>query len=195
MKKNRPTEFNLKTVKRADNGGLIVKCHSRTEEEEGTVNDKDDKESDRVPHNDLLKIMNNIAWVVADVFGIKKLLPDADQKKVVAWNKNVKVNAVHLSGDAENPGCIISTTVTTRNGQKAAVNTPRIALKGDSYGFEVTLEEAVNDLKEEVLAYFYDGKGSTINMFNQGEDKGEGKPAKKKAGRPKKDAAKEEAKA
>lgn len=199
MNKNRPTNFSLKTVKRADNGGLIIKCHTSLEEDERTVNEKDDKESDRVPHPYLLKILDGIGWVVADVFGLKEL---ASAAKVEEWNGNVKVNAVHLSGDEDNPGCIISTTLTTRKGHKVAVNTPRLGLKNDTYGFEVTLEEAVNDLKEEVLAYLYEGKGSTIDMFNQpseegkeGEEGEKGKVAKKKPGRPKKNANKEEAKA
>ena len=80
---------------------------------------------------------------------------------------NIEVRGISLSGKDDNAGVIITGLFTTYNNQKTCINSPRIKLSVDSFGFEEELEEIVTEIEEEVYDFLFKGKKAQLELFGQ----------------------------
>lgn len=178
MKANR-TNFSLSSVKVAKNGGLNLSYDFREVVGDETYQDKEAKESSKIPHPDLTNLLKSLVPTVATVFGyyrmkasVEKTNPKVDLKDSLnELLSDINVTGIHLSGNNENAGMIISATFKTQGNQKVAINTHRIRFTDKVYGFEEDLEDVVENIEEECFKYLFEGKKAQLQLFDEnGED-------------------------
>jgi len=56
------------------------------------------------------------------------------------------------------------------NGQKSAINTPRLKLENETWGFEEELECIIANIETEVYAFLFKGKKAELSLFGEGDD-------------------------
>lgn len=78
---------------------------------------------------------------------------------------NVEARGVSFSGSDDNVAVIITGLLTVGNGQKTAINTPRIKFNTETYGFEEELEEIIGNIETEVYAFLFKGKKAQLELF------------------------------
>lgn len=83
---------------------------------------------------------------------------------------NIEVRGVHLSGQDDNVGVVLTGLFTISNGMKTALNTPRMKFNTESLGFEEELEQIVWEIENEVYAFLFEGKRAQLELF--GDDNG-----------------------
>ena len=92
--------------------------------------------------------------------------------------EKIEIRGVAWSGTGDGVGIVITSVLESANGLKSALNTPRIKVTQQSYGFEEDLEVAVDAVKAQVFAYLFDGKRAQLSLFgeNSVEPDGEEEP-------------------
>lgn len=150
----------INQVKFLKNGGLAVDW-SETKEKKGEawVNEENQKKSDLKLHPDLLKCFKSFAPFIATVLGVDKL----PEKELKEWKKDISITGISVSGK-EMDGVVISCTYETENRQKIAINTPRIVMTDNVYGFEVELDKCVHNFLIEVEEYIVNEKSSQMKL-------------------------------
>ena len=171
--------FKLCKVKTAKGGGLDV--HYEVNEVEGNENylNKYHMECAKDIHPDLRKLFERLRPIVGRVFNITsfRTLIETDEfkaregQKVLAEDfakeclQNVEVRGVSLSGKDDNIGVVLTATYEVANGQKTAINTPRLRLDSETWGFEEELESIVAEIEIEVYAFLFKGKKAELSLF------------------------------
>lgn len=159
-KKPNENDFSLQKVKILPGGGLcadykiteVVNEDTRTAEYQVTFAE--------TVHPDLNVAFDALRKIVADVFGYND-----DQKE------KIEVRGISWSGLGENIGVVITGTYECLNGQKVAINTPRIKIEGESFGNEEELARLLDAATAEVYQYLFNGKQSQLSLFG-GEPEG-----------------------
>lgn len=168
---NVPSEkaFALSKVKLLKGGGLSVHYEVTEVIGQESYTNKYQVDSAKDVHPDLFALFANIRPIMGRVFNFVSSLSmtEADEYQSEILDK-LDVRGVSLSGMDDNLGVVIYGTYETRNGQKVAVNTPRIQLGTISFGFEEELEEIIGQIEGEVYAFLFKGKKAELELF--GED-------------------------
>lgn len=143
----------LKKVKKTKNGGLELK-YTMSHEIGGKLFITDvTKTEDRVPHPDLLKIIDGVKEKYCSIYEFPKAL-----------QKNVTISGVSLSGTGKNEGCVIMGLIMTKLHKASALNCPRINFSHNTMGFEEDVKKEMEALKDEVYEYIFNEKQAQITM-------------------------------
>lgn len=175
--------FILSKVKLLPEGGLTANYKS-TETTGGEPSVLDYQTTcTREIHPDMQARFNGLREVVARTLNITAFLSLLENLKITAGEKEyvkefaadlvekIDVRGIAISGAADLRGVVITAVLETPNGLKTYVNTPRIKLGGDSFGFEEDLAAAVDAICSEVYEYLFNGKQAQLSLFG-----GDGEP-------------------
>lgn len=184
--------FSLSKVKTLKDGGLDV--HFEVVETVGNeiYTNKYHIESAKDIHPDLRKLFSQLRPIMGRVFNITsfKTLVATDEFKARTGQinlaekfaeeclKNIEVRGISLSGKDDNVGVVLTGLYEVANGQKTAINTPRLKLESETWGFEEELECIIADVETEVYAFLFKGKKAEFSLFG---DEGEAEPAQAEA--------------
>lgn len=171
--------FSLSKVKIVKDGGLDVHYEvTETVGNESYIN-KYHVESVKDVHPDLLKLFKRMRPIMARLFNVTSFLSmvETDEFKATKKQKdlarefgdeatnNIEVRAVSYSGSGDNVGVVLTGLFTFSNGQKAAINSPRLKFDIFSFGFEDELEEISQEVKKEVYAFLFKNKHAQLELF------------------------------
>ena len=131
-------------------------------------------------HPDLQNLFDDLAPIMGRVFNITSFLSMVETPEFKATKtqkqtaeefadeclKNIEVRGVSLSGKGDNIGVVLTGLFTTANGQKTAINSPRMKYNTESFGFEEELERIVNEIEDEVYAFLFKGKKAQLELFD-----------------------------
>lgn len=172
--------FALSKVKILKNGGLDV--HYEVTEIKGSeaYTTKYHVECTRDIHPDLRALFVELRPIMGRVFNITSFLSMVESDEFKATKKqnqaardfaglcldNIEVRGVSLSGMDENLGCVLTGLFTVSNDQKTAINSPRLRLSSEVFGFEEKLEEIVGEIEREVYAFLFKGKQAEMTLFD-----------------------------
>lgn len=176
--------FSLNKVKTLKDGGLDV--HYEVVETVGNeaYTNKYHIESAKDIHPDLRKLFAKLRPIMGRVFNITsfKTLVSTDEFKARPGQvtlaeefaeqclKNIEVRGISLSGKDDNVGVVLTGLFEVANGQKSAINTPRLKLENETWGFEEELECIIADIETEVYAFLFKGKKAELSLFGEGDD-------------------------
>ena len=180
-----PTEkdFNLSKVKLLPKGGLCAEYQVTViVDGENSLIDRNET-CTRDVHPDLLGLFDDLRNIVGRVFNITSFLSllESDDFKLTESKKalarsfadellqKIEVRGVAWSGTGDNAGVVITSVYETPNGLKTCINTPRMKMATISFGFEEELEQIVEQIKNEVYAYLFNGKQAQMSLFGQPE--------------------------
>ncbi len=181
MKKIARSQFHLRKVKRGDKGGLVIAF----DYEMGGNSEIDrikvkDFESTVEPHPDLtsrirallpMLVRTKHYGVLRDIAGESKFAATKKQaefleKAYQAIVEKVTATGIAISG-TDKIGVVITGKIETDGGMKSAMNTPRLQLDREVFGFEGELDTLVEELEEEVYNYLYENKKSQLSLFEE----------------------------
>jgi len=163
---NKNDEHQIRSVERTKSGGLEAKFQFKNDHGDFEERGNESKGSNMDPHEDLVAVMNRCKEIVARVLNLK----DLDKGKTLKeWLERLRINTIHISGEEKTEGVIISATYRNDIGHKMAINTPRVLIQGDKYGVEKKIRSILQDLREEVDAWLYEGKCGP-HLFNKEEE-------------------------
>lgn len=131
-------------------------------------------------HPDFQSLFDDLAPIMGRVFNITSFLSMVETPEFKATKtqkqtaeefadeclKNIEVRGVSLSGKGDNIGVVLTGLFTTANGQKTAINSPRMKYNTESFGFEEELERIVNEIEHEVYAFLFKGKKAQLELFD-----------------------------
>jgi len=172
-------QFSLSKVKLVSDGGLIVHYEVTEVVSDQAYSNKFHVESAKDVHPDMKKLFDNLRPVLGRVFHLisfqsllatpgfkatkaQKELGDSYTSKVL---DNIEARGVSFSGQDDNIAVIITGLMTVGNGQKTAINTPRIKFNSETYGFEEELENIVDEIESEVYEFLFNGKKAQLELF------------------------------
>ena len=75
------------------------------------------------------------------------------------------VTGVHLSGQDQNRGVIITGKIQCENGSSNAVNSPRLRFSSEVFGFEEELESEIDHIEDELYLYLHENKKAQLEAF------------------------------
>lgn len=171
--------FLLSKVKIVKDGGLDVHYEvTETVGNESYIN-KYHVESVKDVHPDLLKLFKRMRPIMARLFNVTSFLSMVETDEFEATKKqkdlarefgdeatnNIEVRAVSYSGSGDNVGVVLTGLFTFSNGQKAAINSPRLKFDIFSFGFEDELEEICQEVEKEVYAFLFKNKHAQLELF------------------------------
>ena len=183
-------DFTLRSLK--INGGIVTVDYTEKLTLSGTVQEVEKSEKRlRTPHPDLTR-----AFQMLNVFVVQSTHLDAldvtrgfiegseqgkDAKVFLAQMiKNqqeildsVDIRGLHVKGSNEKRAVIITSVVSVK-GLAFSLNTPRISLSRSTFGFEVGLDESIDEISDEVFAYLFSGKESQQQLNFEDQEEGEG---------------------
>jgi hypothetical protein len=184
MKNPKKEQFELKKIKLTNGGGLTIAFNLTETVGEEIYRSSQDVKSSKEPHPDLRAMLGKMRPMVGQILhhnttksvvnedrfhGDKAQLKMAE-KAVEVLNSKIEVTGVSISGEGDKRGCVITSVYTVDNGQKIALNTPRIILTAETRGFEEELEKLVNDLENEAYEFVYNAKIANPEMFEYDEE-------------------------
>lgn len=171
--------FSLSKVKLAKNGGIDV--HYEVVEVVGNESycNKYHVESAKDIHPDLMTLFKNLRPIMARLFNITSFLTlvETDDFKATKKQKdiardfadeemqNIEVRGVSFSGADDNVGVVLTGLFTFSNGQKAAINSPRIKFDLFKFGFEDELEQICEEIEKETYLFLFKGKKAQLELF------------------------------
>lgn len=173
-------QFALSQVKLLQDGGIDIKYDVTEIVGVESYTNQYHITSAKDIHPDLRKLFNDLAPIMGRTFNVTSFLsmidtPEfnaTDEQKEIAANladeclKNIEVRGVSLSGKGDNVGVVLTGLFTTANGQKTAINSPRMKYNTESFGFEEELERIVNEIEYEVYAFLFKGKKAQLELFD-----------------------------
>lgn len=140
------------------------------------------------PHPDMLEEFAKLKDCILDVYhldagfnlGLKYLKKGEQKIKAEAGLAELKdkltITGILLSGTEDDASVVITAKMESKTGKVIALNSPLINLSNEQLGYELALEEIIDDIKREVHAYLFGNKRAQLNMFqdNEDEEKSEG---------------------
>lgn len=177
--------FKLAKVKLNPGGGLKASYSILTSEGvEPSGIERDESRSNAV-HPDLLNLFDKCRRIIGDIFGVTAFLPMLEQIEVPgekvsvakSWAEErlekIDVRGISWSGADTRAAVVLTAVYETPNGQKTAINTPRILLGGESFGFEEDLKDITDAIRNEVYRYLFEGKQAQMSLFGDESEKSE----------------------
>lgn len=160
--------FSLKHFSRAKSGTIKIKGEAKYETDNVYRDPIEVGPSERVPHPDLLNVLDAFREHVARILGLAKSDGEGGVLGELAGSEIVMVS-VSVSGKEDNRGVILSGKRKAFNGAMMAVNTSRIVFGKDQYGYEEEVEELVNRLEDECFEYIVNRKSGQLDAFAEQE--------------------------
>jgi hypothetical protein len=173
--------FSLDKVKTIAGGGLDVTF--KVDEACGAEVYTEDYHltSGKEIHPDLRKLLDGLRPILARVYHLSffRSLMETEEFKATKKQKElaetaykeveqcIEVSGISLSGKDDNVGVVISGKFKADTNQIMAINTHRITLAGEKYGFEEQLEEMVGQIESEVYAFLFKGKKQQMELFDE----------------------------
>jgi hypothetical protein len=191
--------FTLSKVKRFPNGGL--EAHFITEERDGSeiYQDTHIKKCTKVQHKDLDAALDRLRPHMSRVMGdhwIKAVMTSTELKegekkafdqlqKIIdsglkTQEDKIEITGISISGKEEKRNVIITAKRYMDNKKVIAINSPLIALNGTVFGFEVDLQQDIDEIIEETEAYLFKGKKAQLDLFDKQEGESKLVPLKNK---------------
>lgn len=177
-------DLNLQKVKLEPKGGLQA-VYQLTEVVKGepTITDYQVNVA-RDIHPDMQKLFRDLRAIVGRVFGLTSFLTITDGKELGLTDakkgivrayaegllQKIDVRGLSWSGSDENAGIIITSVYETPNGLKTCINTPRIKIAQNSFGFEEELEQIADAIKQEVYEFLFNGKQAQLSLFGEQQE-------------------------
>ena len=101
----------------------------------------------------------------------KEFNADKDQLELVQNHfeellNKIEIRGISLSGNDDNVAVIMTALLEVGNGQKTVINTPRIKFNTETYGFEIQLEEVIQEIEKECYAFLFKGKKAQLELFD-----------------------------
>jgi hypothetical protein len=119
---------------------------------------------------DYLRTSPNLDGVETEAFQEVASLID---KMVLENMKKITVTGVSITGEkregADNRAIVITAKMHQANGGQIAMNSPRIKLNQERFGFEDQLTTIIEKLEEEVKQYLFEGKKAQLDLFDEQE--------------------------
>jgi len=182
----------LHKVKTVNGGGLEV-IHRELIREGNTEHiDEHSKKSPVDPHPDLTDQLDELKTIIARCYNINAIdylrtSPNLDgvekeafeevanliDKMVLENMKKITVTGVSITGEkregSDNRAIVITAKMHQANGSQIAMNSPRIKLNQEKFGFEDQLTTIIERLEDEVKAYLFEGKKAQLDLFDTQE--------------------------
>lgn len=171
----------MSKLKITDMGGVDCQYYAQEVTSDAILPNEYHVKSQRIPHPTLTEALKSLEPILASVFGFNYLIPlletsafsateqqiklAKDYAKVEQENK-LKAVAITLQGTQAIKKCIITGEWKMAGGLKAVVNTPKIDIYGDTFGFESILEQVAEVLENEVYEYLFNGKSAQLTIFD-----------------------------
>jgi hypothetical protein len=173
--------FNLQKVKLLKGGGVESTTKIIAQIDGSTMEIERNQKTPVVPHPDLenairslkekLLISTNFLTMrtIVNSFEFK---PRKDQREAVdkaidiLMNKTT-VTGIHVSGQDQNRGVIISGKMQCENGSNSAVNSPRMRFTSEVFGFEEELEGEIDHIEDELYLYLHENKKAQLEVFQE----------------------------
>ena len=100
--------------------------------------------------------------------------PRKDQKEAVEKAIDILMNkttvtGVHVSGQDQNRGVIVTGKIQAENGSNIAVNSPRMRFTSEVFGFEEELESEIEQIEDELYLYLHDNKKAQLEILQEEE--------------------------
>ena len=173
-------QFDLSKVKLLKDGGIDVHYEVTEVIATESYTNQYHVTSAKDIHPDLQNLFDDLAPIMGRVFNITSFLSMVETPEFKATKtqkqtaeefadeclKNIEVRGVSLSGKGDNIGVVLTGLFTTANGQKTAINSPRMRYNTESFGFEEELERIVNEIEDEVYAFLFKGKKAQLELFD-----------------------------
>lgn len=171
--------FSLSKVKLIKDGGITVNYDVTEVVDEESYTNHHIVESAKDIHPDLRELFYDLKPIYGRVFGVTTFLSLFDVKEFKATEKQKEysnklasdildkydVRSLSFSGAGDKLGVVLSGLFTTENGMKTNLNTPRIKLAVESYGFEEELQEILEKIEKEVYKFLFLGKKAQLSLF------------------------------
>lgn len=181
-------------------GAIIVTKNQMSNPKDGaSYFDIVSKESPVIVHSDFHTALDSLKPIVAEIHYYKEMMllgsSNFSKEEKKAFNllkkhidreytqllQNITISGVALSGNDKTLGVIITGTIKSEIGQKTALNTPRIMLAADSYGFEQELSDMIDAVTDEMYLYLYEKK-KAVPDFGLTDENVEKEPEMAKVG-------------
>lgn len=191
-------DFTLKKFKIDKRGRMEAKFEQTTTDGGSSYADVHEVKSPRIIHPDLKKLLDGLKMTMAvsnDLLPHRNLpkISPAQQKQLDKMTKmfhemdeeilaGITVTGVAIQGanDEDDKRSVVLTgkrDIKGKNRERytsVAMNSPKISLSGDIFGFEAELADDVDKLIDEVYLYFADRKGAQTEIaFEKTEEKAE----------------------
>ena len=149
--------FTLNKVKRPNGLGLNVDF--KVNEVFGTeiCQEGFSVSSDKAVHPDLLSKLNSLIPIMATLYEW-----DANE-----MNARITIKGISLNGEEEKRSCVISGTFEISNGMIVAINSCRLLLNSDTFGFESKLRDIIKEIENEVYLFLFKDKKAQLEMFDE----------------------------
>jgi len=105
--------------------------------------------------------------VNAPEFGATVKQKKAVDKYIDILRSKTTITGVHLSGQGENEGVIITGQIKAANSSNVTTNSPRMRFTSEVYGCEEELEAQVNGIETELYLYLQEGKKMQLEIFGE----------------------------
>lgn len=151
METPKKDNFTLRKVKLQPKGGIKTDYEIAIALDGEVVVTERSEITGREVHPDFKNAVKALAPVVADVFEF------SDETA-----ERIEVRGIAISGEGDKEGVVITSVFETSNGQKTCINTPRLFTAGDE---NQALDAAVENIRDEVYAYLFEGKQAQLSLF------------------------------
>jgi hypothetical protein len=178
--------FSLKDLKLMKGGGIESTTIIEMNIDGAFMEIKRKQETPVVPHFDLENLVKGLketlliscrfmginAVIKKPEFNLMKNQGEAIRQMQDILLEKTIVTAVHVSGQDQNEGVIISGKIQAENGSNIAINSPRLRFTSAVYGFEEQLQIDVACLEGQLYQYLHEDKKAQLEVFSDEEQAG-----------------------
>jgi hypothetical protein len=174
--------FFLKKLTRLGGDGLHLEYESQVIEESTTFTNNEKSNFTVPPHEDLLTKVRALNPFLCEIFGFedtykivkhpdfKASKPQIDkaQKSYINKCSEVEITGFSISGFSDKRTVIISGKFTIQKLGTIAIQTPKIKLSNNLFGWEEEVEKLIDDLQHETYEYLFNAKRDQMKIaFDQ----------------------------
>ena len=160
--------FSLKDLKLLKGGGIESITIIEMNIDGSFMEIKRKQETPVVPHPDLENLVRGLKETLLISCRFKGL----PKKEFDILKEKTTVTAVHVSGQEQNEGVIISGKIQAENGSNIAINSPRMRFSSSVYGFEEQLQGEITLLEGELYKYLHEEKKAQLEIMDTEQKEG-----------------------
>ena len=173
--------FNLKDLKLSKGGGIESTSIIEMNIDGSFMEIERKQKTPIVPHPDLenkVRDLKEELLISTRFMSMRSILnkpgfnPRKDQRELVdkavdILKEKTTVIGVHVSGEDQNRGVIISGKIQAENGSNIAINSPRMRFNSAVYGFEEELDSKIGMIEDELYLYLHEDKKAQMDAFDE----------------------------